>query len=59
MTSAAVLEDIAGAAGVPLGQVTAQGPYADGPGARHGHSLGGSRQPDPAEKVKYRLTFVA
>ena len=60
MTSAAVLEDIAQSAGVPVSQVTAQGPYS-GPGQAldvvtpseaRGNQL-------PAQTVKYRLTFVA
>jgi capsular polysaccharide biosynthesis protein len=60
MTSAAVLEDIAHAAGVPARQLTAQGPYS-GPGqtldtvtpseARGNQLL--------AEQAKYKLTFVA
>jgi len=60
MTSAAVLEDIAASAGVPVSQMTAQGPYS-GPGqalnvvtpseARSNQLL--------TQTVKYRLTFVA
>ena len=60
MTSAAVLEDIAASAGVPVSQITAQGPYS-GPGqalnvvtpseARSNQLL--------TQTVKYRLTFVA
>jgi capsular polysaccharide biosynthesis protein len=60
MTSAAVLEDIAASARVPVSQITAQGPYS-GPGqalnvvtpseARGNQLL--------AQTVRYRLTFVA
>jgi capsular polysaccharide biosynthesis protein len=60
MTSAAVLEDIATKAGVPVSQITAQGPYS-GTGepldvvtpseARANQLL--------AQTVKYRLTFLA
>lgn len=60
MASEAVLEEVAGAAGVPVGQLTAQGPYS-GPGqaldvitpaqARGSQLLG--------ERARYRLTFVA
>jgi capsular polysaccharide biosynthesis protein len=60
MTSAAVLEDIAASAKVPVSEITAQGPYS-GPGqaldvvtpseARGSQLL--------AQTVKYRLTFVA
>jgi capsular polysaccharide biosynthesis protein len=60
MTSEAVLEDVAAAAGVPVGQITAEGPYS-GAGqvldtitpseARSNQLL--------AEKAAYRLTFVA
>jgi hypothetical protein len=60
MTSAGVLEQIAASAHVPVGELTAQGPYS-GPGqsldvitpseARSNQLVG--------EGVKYRLTFVA
>ena len=60
MTSADVLKEVATAAGVPVSQITAQGPYS-GPGqvldvitpaeARSNQLL--------AEHAKYRLTFIA
>lgn len=60
MTSAAVLEDIARSAGVPVTQMTAQGPYSGAgqsldvvtPSEARGTQLA-------AQTVKYRLTFVA
>jgi capsular polysaccharide biosynthesis protein len=60
MTSAAVLEDIASAAKVPLSQITAQGPYSGAgqaldvvtPSEARGNQV-------LAQTVKYRLTFVA
>jgi capsular polysaccharide biosynthesis protein len=60
MTSAAVLEDIAGSAGVPVGEITAQGPYSGSgqsldvvtPSEARGNQL-------LAEQTKYKLTFLA
>ncbi len=60
MTSAAVLEDIAASAKVPVSQITAQGPYS-GPGvALDTITPSEARGPQLlAQTVKYRLTFVA
>jgi uncharacterized protein involved in exopolysaccharide biosynthesis len=60
MASEAVLEDIAAAAGVPVGEFTAQGPYSGSgqaldvitPSEARGAQLLG-------ERARYRLTFVA
>jgi hypothetical protein len=60
MASEAVLEDIAATAGVPVGQLTAQGPYSGSglalnvitPAEARGSQLLG-------ERARYRLTFVA
>jgi capsular polysaccharide biosynthesis protein len=60
MTSATVLEDIAHAAGVPAGEITAQGPYSGAgqsldvvtPSEARGNQL-------LAEQTKYKLTFLA
>jgi hypothetical protein len=60
MASEAVLEDIAATAGVPVGQLTAQGPYGGSglalnvitPAEARGSQLLG-------ERARYRLTFVA
>jgi capsular polysaccharide biosynthesis protein len=60
MTSAAVLEDIASSAGVPVGEITAQGPYSGSgqpldvvtPSEARGNQL-------LAEQTKYKLTFLA
>jgi hypothetical protein len=60
MASQAVLEDLAAAAGVPVGQLTAQGPYGGSgqaldvitPSEARGSQLLG-------EQARYRLTFVA
>jgi capsular polysaccharide biosynthesis protein len=60
MTSAAVLEDIATEAGVPVSQITAQGPYSGAgepldvvtPSEARANQL-------LAQNVKYRLTFLA
>lgn len=60
MTSAAVLEDIASSAGVPVGQITAQGPYSGS-----GESLDVVTPSEArsnqllAEQTKYKLTFIA
>ncbi len=60
MTSAAVLEDIAGSAGVPAGAITAQGPYSGS-----GESLDVVTPSEArsnqllAEQNKYKLTFLA
>lgn len=60
MTSAAVLEDIASSAGVPVNEITAQGPYS---GA--GESLDVVTPSEArsnqllAEQTRYKLTFVA
>lgn len=60
MTSAAVLEDIAGSAGVPVNQITAQGPYSGS-----GESLDVVTPSEArsnqlrAEQTRYKLTFVA
>lgn len=60
MTSQAVLEPIAAAAGVPTSEITAQGPYSGS-----GEALN-TVTPSPArgnqliaEKTKYKITFVA
>lgn len=60
MTSQAVLEPIAAAAGVPTSEITAQGPYSGS-----GQALN-TVTPSPArgnqliaEKTKYKITFVA
>jgi capsular polysaccharide biosynthesis protein len=60
MTSAAVLEDIASSAGVPVSQMTAQGPYS-GPGQALDVVTPSEARSNqlPAQTVKYRLTFVA
>jgi hypothetical protein len=60
MASEAVLEDVAYTAGVPVGQLTAQGPYSGSgealdvitPSEARGSQLLG-------ERARYRLTFVA
>ncbi|HEY2766810.1 MAG TPA: Wzz/FepE/Etk N-terminal domain-containing protein [Solirubrobacteraceae bacterium] len=60
MTSAAVLENIAKSAGVPVGEITAQGPYSGSgqsldtvtPSEARGNQL-------LAEQTKYKLTFLA
>lgn len=60
MTSAAVLENIAKSAGVPAGEITAQGPYSGSgqsldtvtPSEARGNQL-------LAEQTKYKLTFLA
>lgn len=60
MSSQAVLEDVAATAGVPVGQLTAQGPYGGSgqaldvitPAEARGSQLLG-------EKARYRLNFVA
>jgi capsular polysaccharide biosynthesis protein len=60
MTSAAVLEDIATSAHVPVSQITAQGPYS-GPGQALDVVTPSEARTNqlPAQTVKYRLTFVA
>lgn len=60
MTSAAVLQDIASSAGVPVGEITAQGPYSGTgqsldvvtPSEARGNQL-------LAEQTKYKLTYLA
>lgn len=60
MTSAAVLEDIAKSAGVPVSQITAQGPYSGAGQALDVVTPSEARSNQlPAQTVKYRLTFVA
>jgi capsular polysaccharide biosynthesis protein len=60
MTSAAVLEDIAKSAGVPVSQITAQGPYSGAGQALDVVTPSEARASQlPAQTVKYRLTFVA
>jgi capsular polysaccharide biosynthesis protein len=60
MTSAAVLEDIADSAGVPVGEITAQGPYS-GPGQALDVVTPSEARSNQlvAEQVKYKLTFIA
>jgi capsular polysaccharide biosynthesis protein len=60
MTSAAVLEDIAAVAGVPAGEITAEGPYS-GPGLPLNTVTPSEARANQllAEKTKYKLTFVA
>ena len=60
MTSAAVLEDIAASANVPVSEITAQGPYS-GPGEALDVVTPSEARANqlPAQTVKYKLTFVA
>jgi capsular polysaccharide biosynthesis protein len=60
MTSVAVLEDIAHSAGIPVSQITAQGPYS-GPGQALDVITPSEARANQlqSQTVKYRLTFVA